>query len=135
MKRAPVLVVLVVILAGCGDEPVARAPTAPSPLARTEPPNTNVALSEKEAFVIGAAVTAARSTCRDGVVALSPGELRARVNDLIRLARRKPDDIGTAFGEPKNTPRNGLRQVVEALAEDDCAPAVEQTARDALATL
>ena len=101
----------------------------------TEPPNTNTALSEKEAFVVGAAVFAARHACEPGTTSMPAGQVRARVNDLIRLARRKPDDIGTAFGEAKNTPRNGLKQVVAALEEDDCAPAVAQTAREALASL
>ena len=132
MRLAPVLLVLT--LAGCAGDTVARAP-APPVRTVTEPRNTNVALSEKEAFVVGVAVVAARNQCRARGRAVPAGQLRSNVNDLIRLARRKPDDIGTAFGEPKNTPRNGLRQVVEALEEGHCEPAIAETARDALESL
>jgi len=89
-------------LAACGDEPVAT-PTVTRPTTPAPPPNSGKRLSEKEAFTIGVAVTAARRPCD---ARIPESRLRELVDDLVALARSKPDDIGTAFkGYPMKTPR------------------------------
>lgn len=130
MRVGVVLVVLA--LAGCGEEaarttvPIATMPTEP-------PPNDGVPLTKKEASVIGVAVTAARVTCLEEYTSqLPPGRLEEVVDDLIALAEKGPDHVGSAFGERPNTPRNGLEQVAEQLEEDDCRPELAARVRRVL---
>ncbi len=81
-------------LAACGDEPVAT-PTVTRPTTPAPPPNSGKRLSRKEAFTIGVAVTAGHRQCnpRAGRVP-TESELRELVEDLVAVARKKPDDIG-----------------------------------------
>lgn len=124
-------------LAACGDEPVAKSPTLSPPPKPAPPPNSGERLSRKEAFTIGVAGTAGHRQCssRAGRVP-SESELRELVEDLVALAREKPDDIGTAVeGYPLKTPRSGLREVTEDLEEGGCVPAVAAQSRAALDAL
>jgi hypothetical protein len=57
--------------------------------------------------------------------------MRRHVEALIALAREKPDDLGSGFGEPAETPRHALGGVVTWLDDESCAPAVAQDARAA----
>ena len=124
-------------LAACGDEPVAKSPTLSPPPKPAPSPNSGKRLSRKEAFTIGVAVTAGHRQCssRAGRVP-SESELRELVEDLVALAREKPDDIGTAVeGYPLKTPRSGLREVTGDLEEGGCVPAVAAQSRAALDAL
>ena len=123
-------------LAACGDEKVAKSPTLSPPPKPAPPPNSGKRLSRKEAFTISAAVTAGHLQCSSRAGRVPESELRELVEDLVALAREKPDDIGTAVeGYPLKTPRSGLREVTGDLEKGGCVPAVAAQSRAALDAL
>lgn len=126
------LVAVALTFAACGDER-ARTATVPPKTRPTPPPHSDTPLSEKEAFVVGTAKTAVNVRCRGGQ--LTEQRVGEVVDELIALARRKPDDLGSAFGEPGDTPRNALRTIAQKLADGGCAPTVLPRVRATLREL
>ncbi len=130
------VVLAVLALSACGSDEAKslKLPTVTRINDVPPPPNSGRSLSEKDAFVVGVARAAADVHCRTGRI--TETRLRETVEDLITLARAKPDDIGVAFkGERPDTPRHGLQTVAERLERDRCAPAVSTRVRAVLRDL
>lgn len=124
---------LTAVVSATGPEPRATKVTRVSAGPPPPPPSSGRYLSKREAFLMGTADVAVVQHCR--AFASRESELHAEVRSVARLARKKPDDLGSAYGEPPQTPRSTLVELVEELEAERCAPAVAQTARDALRAL
>lgn len=121
--------------AGCGSDEVATArPVTVDRIGDAPtPPHTAGRLTEKQAFTIGVATTAVDRCTEPERADLPP--LRGFVGDLIALAERKPDVLGSAFGEPDTTARAGLAEVAETLEQAGCQLDQARRARATLAQL